>query len=228
MAKRLLNNCTLLFGDTHFPYEDKRFWTAIDEANKYYNFDRVIHTGDLLDQYNFSAYPKAPTAEPVNKELAKAKKCIASLGIIFPSMDIVSSNHDDRLYKAGTIAGIPKEIIRPYAEVIGAPKGWKWHKDLTITIDATREQLYIAHTKTGTTLGLSKAMGMSVAVGHKHNNFGIQYYNVNKKDRFAIDVGCNISDKGPPFDYNKGNLFRPLRGMWVILDGVPIPLKAKR
>ena len=50
---------------------------------------------------------------------------------------------------------------------------------------------------------------------------GIQYFANPLKTMFAATTGCLISDKGCPFSYNKANLYRPMKGALIIIDGVP-------
>lgn len=221
MAKRYNNDSILVIGDTHFPAHHKNTFKFLSKLNEGHNFDRVIHTGDLLDQYVVSRFPSSPAADSVVKELRKAKKAVKRLGTIFPCMDIMSSNHDDRFYQRATVNGIPREFLLPYMELIEAPAGWKLKKDLKITINSTREHLYVAHTRTGTTLNTAKALGCNVAVGHKHHLSGIQYINQDGKTSFAADVGCLISDEDYFFDYNKLQVNRPVRSILMIIKGVP-------
>jgi len=223
--KRYNNDRVLIYGDLHAPYQDKGALDFLADINREYKPDRVIDVGDTLDQHPLSRFPKDPSANTVIKEFNKAKKVIKKLGKIFPRVDIMKSNHCERLYMRATHAGIPREYILPYKEVIGAPEGWRWHEDLTITINATRKQIFFAHTKAGSTLNIAKAYGSHVAFGHKHNLFGVQYFTVPSGEYFAIDVGSLISDKGYPFQYNKGSAYRPTRGCFMIVEGQPIPIK---
>ena len=223
--KRYSNDSVLLYGDLHAPYQHKDTLDFLADVNREWKPDRVIDMGDTLDQYAVSRYPKSPAADNVVKELKKAKKVVRQLGKIFPKVDILKSNHCERLYQRATVAGIPREYLLPYATLIDAPDGWKWHDDLSLTINATREQLYLIHTKSGTTLNLAKYYSSNVAVGHKHHSFGVQWFTTPKGTYFAIDVGCLISDKGYAFSYNKGQALRPTKGCFMIVEGVPVPIK---
>ena len=225
--KRIDNDRILIYSDLHLPYQHKDAVDFLADIARNYKPDRVLDLGDTLDEYAVSQYPKSPSADNVVRELNKAKKKVKILASIFPRVDIMESNHTDRLYRRATVGGIPREYLLPIKELMGAPKGWKWHRDLVLTINATREQVYFAHTKTGTTINLAKNLGMSVAVGHKHNSSGVQYFATPKDTHFAIDTGCLISDKGYAYSYNKGNVIRPVRSVAIIEGGIPhiIPFK---
>ena len=222
--KRIMNNNILIFGDLHAPYQHKDTLEFLSLLNESFNLDRIICTGDMLDQYPLSRFPKSPSAENVIVELKKAKKVVAKLAELFPRMDIVKSNHCERLYQKAAVGGIPREFLIPYMELIGAPEGWNMYDDLSITIDATRQQLYVAHTKTGTPKQCAGRLASNVAFGHNHNKLGIEYISNPKQSFFGADVGCLISDKGYPFGYNKGTLIRPTRGVLIVAEGMPLSI----
>jgi len=224
LTKRYDNEIVLAFADTHFPYQHRDTFKFLKRVKEEYEPDRVIHAGDLLDQYAFSAYPKAPNHESPSSEISRAVDCCEELAELFPRMDIIASNHDDRLYKSGTMAGIPKEMIVPYNQLIRAPSTWRWSTDLSITVNSTREKLYFRHTASGSTYNVAKTMGMTTVLAHAHSKFGIQGIHSPTKLIYAVDTGCLISDKGPPYAYNKGSVIRPIRGAVVIVSGMPVAI----
>ena len=229
MAKRRDNNVVLAFGDTHLPYQHKHMLEFLGDVNSTYKPDRVIHMGDLLDIYSVSSYPTDPDhPDTWSQEIKKARKILPELYKLFPNVDILECNHDDRAYKKSRIAGIPREYLIPFKKLVGAPEEWKWHMDLRITVDSTREQLYFAHTKTGGALVTAKDLGCSAFLGHNHSKFGASAFSPTRnKMLWGVDCGCLVSDKGSPFKYNKGDRGRPINGCVIITEGVPlcIPLK---
>ena len=227
MKKRYDNNIILAYSCLHFPFQHKDAIDFLAYINKEYKPDRVIDLGDTLDQYNFSRYPKDPSGLSISSEMKKSRKCVAELGKLFPKVDVMSSNHCERLYSKATSGGIPREFIKPYKELIGAPDGWKWHTDLTLTVDKTREKIYFCHERSSNPLALAKSIGMNVVHGHLHASQGVQYFANPLRQLFAVTTGCLISDEGAPFKYNKSNLFRPICGAVVIVDGDPIILRLK-
>lgn len=221
MKKRYDNNIILAYGDCHFPFHDSRTFDFLAQLKDEYKPDRVIDLGDTSDSYNFSRYPKSPEGISTSEEIKKLRKCIKTLGSIFPKVDIMKSNHCERLYFKATVAGIPRELIKPYKEILEAPEGWKWHRDLTLTVDKTREKIYFCHERGSDVLRLAKVLGISTVMGHVHSGLGIQYFANPLRTMFAAQCGCFCKDKGVPYEYNKGNLFRPLKGCIIIIDGVP-------
>ena len=220
-VKRYTNESVMIIGDTHLPYMHPDGLAFYQWVQEQISPERIFHTGDLSDQYGFSRFGKIPEADSLPTELKQIRKGVQDLGGLFPRMTIISSNHDDRLYNKGMVAGIPKHLIRPYAEVISCEGfDWKWVQDYTITLP-DRSNLYLAHTKAGTTLSLAKSLGMHVAVGHHHNQQGIQYFTSPLKKVFAVDVGCMVDDTHYAFLYNKGTVGRPTLGCAAILDSKP-------
>jgi hypothetical protein len=224
MPKRYSNDVVLAFGDSHLPYEHKHMMEFIGDLVETYKPDRIVHLGDLLDIYSVSAYPKdIDHKDSWKDEIKKARKLVKKLGELIPDMEILESNHDDRAYKKSRIAGIPREMMLPYKDIVGAPDGWKWHRELTLTVDSTREQLFFAHTKTGGALACAKDKSCSSFIGHHHSKFGAVAFKPRaNKLLWGVDVGCLISDKGPPYSYNKADRGRPVQGCCMIVEGVPV------
>lgn len=223
--KRYNNDRILVYGDIHAPYHDKRVLDFLNDLNNEYKFDRIIDIGDTLDNYATSRYPKDPGAKNVVQELKKAKKFIKKLGALFPKVDLMESNHCDRAYRRAMNNGIPREWLLKYKDLIGAPDGWNWHEQKTITINSTRQQVFFAHTKTGTTLNVAKTVGCNAVLGHHHNKMGVQFFNTPNTSYFAADTGCLLSDTGSAFTYNRGNVIRPIKGCLLILEGQPVSIR---
>ena len=223
MPKRYDNNCVLAFGDTHFPYEHKKMWSFLQSLKEHWDIDRVVHTGDLFDIYSISSYPKDPDhPDSWDDEIKRAREKAARLAEMFPKMEIMESNHDDRVYKKGRLAGVPREFLVPYREVVGAPDGWKWHRDLSIRSEANKKCMYFAHTKTGGALACAKDKGMTAVLGHHHSKFGAVAFRPDKRRTiYGVDAGCLISDRGAPYAYNKGDRGRPIQGAVILLEGTP-------
>lgn len=229
MPKRYMNNKVLVFSDTHFPYEHKHTFEFLSDINSSFRPDRVIHVGDLMDIYSVSAYPKDPNhPDSWDKEIRRARKKVQRLVSIFPKLEILESNHDDRAYKKSRLSGIPREFLVPYSEVVGAPDTWKWHRELRITVDSTREKIFFAHTKTGGALICAKDKGCTSVLGHTHSKFGASAFKPSKgKLIWGVDAGCLVSDEGAPYSYNKQDRGRPVQGCVLFEGGIPmcIPLR---
>jgi hypothetical protein len=223
MPKRYPNNKILVFADTHAPFHAPEVLEFLEEVKKEHQPDRVIHNGDLSDSYWFSMFTKDIIAGSMRQELTELREFVKDLHEIFPDMLITESNHDARMWRKATQAGIPREMLIPYKTMIGAKgfKGWKLVDDVTLTVDATRQQVYVAHVKTGGPLRASRNLGMSVVMSHHHNSHGVQYWSNGKQRFFGVDTGCLIDPKAYAFAYSKTNIGKPTRGCVIIDKGVP-------
>jgi len=220
--KRYSNEIILAYGDLHLPYCHRDSLEFLQSVKDRFNPDRVINMGDLMDFYSVSEYPKSidhKDSWPV--ELKKARKMIAELAEIFPEQTLLSSNHCDRPYKKSRVAGVPREFMVPYTEIIGSPAGWKIKKEVRLTVDSTRTKFLFSHTLNGGALPAAKTLGVSVVLGHSHTKHGASAFNNGENLIWGVDVGCLISDEGAPYAYNRTQLGRPIRGCCIILDGVP-------
>jgi len=227
MPKRYTNDVILAFGDTHFPYEHKDTLEFLADVKATYNPDRIVHTGDILDMYSVSSYPTdIDHKDSWPQELKRARKQLEKLFKMFPTVDVLESNHDDRAYKKSRVAKIPREFLIPFKDVLGAPKGWSWHDTLYLTVDSTRDKLAFRHTMTGGSLIAAKDLQRTVVLGHHHTKFGAQAFSPKRgKAIWGVDAGCLISDKGSPFKYNKQDRGRPIQGCVIIKEGQPIPIR---
>lgn len=222
MLKAYKNDRLLFISDTHLPYmhdDALRFLHAVKQEVRP---ERVFHVGDLTDQYCFSRYPKDPEADGVPLEIKHVWRGVAQLGSLFPSMTIVSSNHDDRVYSRSRSAGVPKGFLRPYPELIkSGGYDWKWVHDYTLRLP-NKQHVYIVHTKGESSVALAKNIGMNVVVGHHHTKHGIQYFANPHHNLFCVDTGCLISDDNYAFAYNKSSIIRPVLGCAAIIDSKPM------
>jgi predicted phosphodiesterase len=222
VQKSYRNDSLLFISDTHMPYMHRDALPFLKRVKELVKPERTFHVGDLTDQYVFSSYPKTPEADGVGQEMRKVWGGVRALGSLFPDMIIVSSNHDDRIYKRSRTAGIPKELVRPYNELIKADKfNWKWVNDYTLRL-SNKQHLYITHTKGENTLALAKAVAMNVVVGHHHNKHAINFFATPHQSLFAIDTGCLIEDSSYAFAYNKMSIIRPMLGCAAIINGKPL------
>ena len=226
MAKRYKNDTVMVWSDLHAPYQHKHALEFLGDIKQTYKPDRIVCLGDLLDMYSVSSYPKDINhKDSWSKEIKNARKVLKEIGKLFPKMDVMSSNHDDRLAKKAGVAGVPREFLVPYRTVVDAPEEWVWKDRLSLTIDSTREKLCFAHTLTGGALAGAKDYGCTTVIGHHHSRFGSTGFKSPAGNLiFGVDSGCLISDKGSPYKYNKQDRSRPIQGCVIIAGGVPILL----
>jgi len=140
---------------------------------------------------------------------------------LIPECDVLESNHGSLVYRKAFAHGIPRAYLKGYQEVLGAPKGWKWSEDLILECSDGRK-VYFHHGKVANVLNASKGEAMSFVQGHYHARFEIQYWGNRSGLYYGMTVGCLINPKSLAFAYGKNFSKRPIIGMGVILDGVPV------
>lgn len=214
------NKSILVISDTHFPYQHPDTIAFLAEIKRVYKPDRVIHIGDEIDGHSISFHPKDPNLYAPSDEFKRAIELMSPLYDMFPKVDIVESNHGSLVQRRAKSSGLPIEVIKPYREILKAPRGWKWHFDLTIKASDGRS-IYFTHGKTSVSGGLSKSMGMNTVQGHYHEKFEIIRWSNTLGTYWDLRVGCLVDDHSLAFNYNNTNLKRPSIGTGIILDGEP-------
>lgn len=224
-----MNKRVLLISDQHFPYNHPDIIAFLTAIKKRYRPDRIINLGDELDYHAISFHNHDPDLMSPSDELQTAINRITPLYKLFPKMDLLESNHGSLVYRKGKFGGLPMDVFKSYREVLGAPKGWNWHRELIITL-SDKSQLYLCHGKINDVLRHSQMIGMNVCVGHFHERFEIRHWTSKTgKLHWGMVSGCLIDDGSLAYAYNKQNIQRPIIGTSIIIEGRPklIPLLMK-
>jgi predicted phosphodiesterase len=89
---------TGLFGDTHFPYANKKVYKLIIEKFKSSNIDQLIIAGDFVDFAKISFWKSDPNKKSTAEEIKVARKKLKELRETFPNIPIkyMIGNHDTR------------------------------------------------------------------------------------------------------------------------------------
>lgn len=220
MGLRKKNQRILVISDTHFPYAHPQCIKFLSAIRDKYKPDRVVHIGDEIDLHSISYHETDPSLLSPAEEFRQAIKQLETLYKMFPNVDVIESNHGSLVYRKAKSAGLPKQVIKSYNEILQAPKGWRWHFDLTITA-SDGSPIYFCHGKTATHGGLSKSMGMNCVQGHYHEKFEVIYWANSLGLYWDMRVGCLIDDDSMAFAYNNTNLKRPIIGTGIIIEGQP-------
>lgn len=215
------NSRILFISDMHIPYHHENTIPFLKMLKERYNPTRIICLGDEVDKHGLSFWSKDPDLMSAGDELRAALPVIAELHQMFPSMDLLDSNHGSLVWRKAKEHGIPRHYIKSYNDVLGVGEGWKWWDDLVIDLP-DGQKVYAHHGKSADAIKTSQAMGMSHVCGHYHNSFGVKYWANPQGLYWAMNSGCLIDDKSLAFSYNNVNLHRPIVGTSLIIDGVPI------
>lgn len=224
------NQRILIISDTHCPYEHVdaiKFLAAIKDK---YNPDRVIHIGDEVDNHAMSFHDSDPNLHSAGDELQRAIGVISQIEALYPKVDVIESNHGSLAYRKAKVAGIPKQMLRPYEEILfpDHKTKWRWHFELTVRLP-NGQPCYFHHGRSANALTASQHRGMPIVQGHYHEKFNIQYWGTTERLNWGMNVGCLVDDKALAFEYNNSNLKRPIIGCGLIVDSQPklLPLVMK-
>ncbi len=216
MAKSIL-----VISDQHFPYNHPDIIEFLRHLANKYSPDRIVNIGDEIDWHSISFHDKDPDLFSPSDELQTAINRMKPLYKMFPEMDLLESNHGSLVYRKGKYHGLPRHVFKSYREVLEAPKGWKWHPDLTIKTNVG-SYVYFCHGRSADGLKLSQSLGMSCVQGHFHEKFEVRYWGNSLGLYWSLTVGCLIDNDSLAFAYNKTNLKRPIIGCAMIINGQPI------
>lgn len=217
----------LIVGDTQFPYDRDDYLDFCDKVRDKYKCGRIIHIGDIADCLNFSFYPKDPSAPSVLEEVEELKIAFEDWEKVFPEMECVVGNHDNRVRRRLDSAGFPEELITTenvFREAFGLPKGWSLHDK--IKVKTKSGDVYFFH---GDELGSSivagqtaRKLGASLVRGHHHTQSFLYFISTPHQLIFDMIVGCGIDKDKIAFKYQRKNMARPIFSCGVIENGKPI------
>lgn len=210
----------LVISDTQAPAHHPNTIEFLKHEAKKFKPDRIIHIGDELDLHNLSKYVKNPDLPGAKDELEEGLAFMDELYNMFPEVEVCISNHGARPYLRAKEAGIPSAFIRSYKEWMRAPKGWSWHHQILI------DDIAFIHGEglsgDGARLKACTLMQRSCVFGHIHSHAGVSFFSNKQKLMFGLNVGCLIDLHSPYFEYNKHQLHRPIIGIGLIDNGIPI------
>jgi len=215
----MANSRILVISDLHEPYSHQDtlpFLTAIKDK---YNPDRVINIGDELDFHAMSFHPSDSSLYSAGDELKKGREALWKIEELYPKVDVMESNHGSMAYRKAMVSGIPKEMLRPYSDILDLKK-WTWHQDLTITLP-DKQPCYFHHGKSANSFLALRDIGMNFVQGHFHEKYNIHYHGSAERLKWCIATGCLVDDNSLAMAYNNVNLKRPIIGVSMIIDSQP-------
>lgn len=209
----------LIISDLHAPYQHPDAYAFLRAVKKKYRPTQVILTGDEVDYHAISFHDADPDLPSAGDELKQAITFLKTLYKLFPVATVLESNHGSLVYRKALAGGLPLAVFKSYNEVLQAPKGWTWVND--VILDTPLGKVYGHHSR-GKALKTAQMYGMSHFCGHHHESFDLQFWSTPEKLMFGMTTGCLVDRKSLALAYNKVNLKRPIIGLALIVDGVPV------
>ncbi len=220
MSKRKSNDRILVISDMHQPFCHPDNTAFLRALKKKYKPDRIVCIGDEADNHAISYHESDPDLQSAGDELRTTIRELQPIYKMFPDMELIDSNHGSLSRRKGRTAGLPKHMLRDYSEILQAPRGWRWHNHLTLTM-SDGNKVFFHHGLSSNILKVVREYSICVVQGHFHNSAGVQYASTPEKLLWGLQVGCSIDDKSLAFEYNKTTLGRPLIGHGIIIAGQP-------
>lgn len=219
--KKYNNKSILIVSDVHAPYNHPDMVAFLSAIKNKYKPTRVIFSGDEADFHNISFHDADPDLDSAGKELEKAIEALTPLYKLFPTAEILESNHGSLVMRKALAHGLSAKFFKSPGEILKAPKGWTWHFDITTTLP-NGTPCYFHHSKGANVKKNSQALGMSFVQGHHHESFEIQYWGNPNALLFGMTVGCLVDPHALAMAYSKNNLKRPVIGCGIIVDSIPV------
>lgn len=229
MGKKHNNSSILVISDLHCPYQHQDTVAFLKAIKDKYKPTRVILSGDEVDYHSISFHDHDPDLDSPGKELEKAIAALRPIYRLFPTAEVLESNHGSLVIRKALSNGLSRKFFKSPGEVLEAPKGWTWHFDITAQLpDGT--DCYFHHSKGANVKKNSQSLGMSFVQGHHHETFELSYWGNPNALLFGMTVGCLVDSHALSMAYNKNNLKRPVIGCAVIINSIPmlIPMKLNR
>ena len=209
----------LVIGDTHIPAVHPGYRRFCQDLYSKYKCQKAIHIGDLVDWHAVSFHDKHPDAKGAKQEYEEAEIEVKKWYKAFPKLHLCEGNHDQRIIRAASKAGIPTRFVKGYNEQWDTPS-WKWASSFT-----EDDAHYVHGTGNGgnfPAFNLMSKLLMSVVSGHIHTAAGI-WWRANPTRRiFGMNVGTGVNDKHLSFAYAENVKLRSILSAGVLIDGTPM------
>ena len=210
----------LVIPDLHIPFEHKSALSFLKLVRLKYQTDTTVCVGDEVDMHALSRYVSDPDGFSAGHEYKAAMSKLKKWYAAFPKVLVCSSNHTSRPYRKAFDAGIPKEFIKSYQALLGAPSGWKWADSWEV--DGVRYEHGEGFSGMLAHRHIAIARMQSTVIGHVHSNAGVAHVATTKnKGVYGMNAGCLIDQTQYAFAYAKHARTKGSLGCGVVLGGVP-------
>lgn len=210
----------LIIPDTHAPYSHPDALDFLADLAKEIKPQEVVHLGDEADFHSFSTHPREPECYGPDDELRLAGEFIKDLGKLFPRMKLCYSNHVARLQKAAARSNLPSRTLKPWRDIINAPRGWQWAAEWRngLGFRAFHGDGYLGK---GAIEAAVVDSGSHVVFGHLHSIASVEYYRRAGWQHWGMCAGCLVDPDSPAMRYAGTHRKKPVLGAAAVVDGVP-------
>lgn len=213
----------LVIGDPHEPFCKDGYLEFCREMQEKYDCGTVIHIGDAVDNHAVSYHEKDVDGMSAGQEFNLAKQRMKRWYYTFPEVRVCIGNHDALPFRKIFTAGLPKEWLKSYEELLEAPKTWKW--DFVHQHEGVIYQHGTGLSGEMASINAARENRQSTVIGHLHTVCNTRFLASYKDVIFGASVGCGIDHTKYAFAYGRENTRKPVLACAVVLEGkTPINL----
>lgn len=213
----------LVIGDPHEPFCKDGYLEFCREMQEKYDCGTVIHIGDAVDNHAVSYHEKDVDGMSAGQEFNLAKQKMKRWYHTFPEVRVCIGNHDALPFRKIFSAGLPKEWLKSYEELLEAPKTWKW--DFVHQHEGVIYQHGTGLSGEMASINAARENRQSTVIGHLHTVCNTRFLASYKDVIFGCSVGCGIDHSKYAFAYGRENTRKPVLSCCVVLEGkTPINL----
>lgn len=218
----------LVIGDPHEPFCKEGYLEFCREMQEKYDCGTVIHIGDAVDNHAVSYHEKDVNGMSAGQEFNLAKLKMKRWYHTFPNVRVCIGNHDALPFRKVFTAGLPKEWLKSYEELLEAPKTWVW--DFVHQHEGVIYQHGTGLSGEMASVNAARENRQSTVIGHLHTVCNARFLASYKDLIFGLSVGCGIDHKAYAFAYGREQTRKPVLACAVVLEGkvpinLPMPLK---
>lgn len=208
----------LCVGDLHCPAVHFNYISFCKEVYKRYRCNKVVFIGDIIDHEAISMHDKNPELPGAAEEYAQTMLDVKTWYKAFPEAKVCIGNHDCRVARIGSKAGIPSMYFKPYNALYGTPK-WDW--DWQWEIDGVLYSHGDGWGSSNPAFNAASKKMQSVVCGHYHSIAGITLSKASTPTSmlFGMNVGSGVDQSHPAMLYSKPHLKKAILSCGVIIDG---------
>ena len=218
-VKNTYKHNILCISDAHLPWEHVDALEFCTHLYNKYECSKVVSIGDFTESAGLNNFVKNPDGKSAKDEYSMFLEHAQVWYDTFPVVQVCTSNHDSRAYRKAFDAGIPKEFIKSYKQLMQAPKGWSWHDRVVV------DNILFIHGEGYSGINAHRTAAMvnmhNTVIGHVHASAGISYIDNVYKSVWGMNVGCLLDEQSYAYLYSKHMKYKVSIGAGVILRGVP-------
>jgi predicted phosphodiesterase len=209
----------LVIGDLHLPASHPEYYDFIKSVKRKHKTDTTVFIGDIVDHNAISFHKKSPESMSAQDEYGCIKEGLKKWKKLFPEAMVCIGNHDERVHRLGTDAGIPSVYIKKYEDVWSTPE-WSWQ--YSHTIDGVGYSHGTGTSGMSPAFNSTKITGQSWVMGHTHSVANISWLRAHNGNMlFGMNVGSGVDATHIAMNYTKNHIKKPIISAGVVIDGHP-------